>query len=1075
MDHILNDEVFQSTLKAIAKTHKLGLDDVKTEASKYLEELYTAQHPVAKILAVRGFDYIFSRAYNEKIDVDPKGIRKLMQLMRMHSVAFILTHKTYLDTLVLISTLSRFGMPVPYSFGGINMAFPGLKQLGHNAGLIFIRRSFKDNPVYKATLRHYIGTLIDNGDHLTWNIEGTRSRTGKLLHPQMGILKYIIEAEAQSKKSIKYIPVSIGYDLIPDVKEMTEEARGANKDQESLKQGLKYIRKLGGDFGRASIRFGDPVAMSEAHHVMVPQFGEPSAAADRLPYFAFDLVNKMSRITPVSTVSLVCTVLLNDYALTKKEIEFRVEKLMQYVSKKNQDILIDRGATLPVSIQKALNLLQGAQILKKDRAGQKAQYSISSTAYLMATYYANTVAGHFYHAAFVEMALVKIKDDESADRIIRFWEEIMRLRDLFKFEFFYTSKAKFSGEIEAELAMFHPEWHDIMCDPKRSIREILKAQNLFISRALLLSYLEAYKVVCTALHSWDHEEPFSEQAFLDFCMFKGQDLHWQNKITRLGSVSKPFLQNGYRFAKNAGWGLQNEKKNTRGLSMWEHQLDDLMQRLAFLKEIEATKEQNPTPPPSLASAPVESKTQTVTPSQLKDEEGPHIVAYFDLDRTLINDFSAKRFLRTRLLSGKTTAAEYITQFMTALAFSFGSRDFELLTKMAAMGVKGIPEKAFKKLGQAVFDEFLADTLYPESKALVKDHQDRGHQVVIVSAATTYQIAPIAKALGISHVYGTEMQVRNGKFTGRIDEMCWGEGKARAARDFARKHHTDLSKSYFYSDSFDDYPLFKIVGNPVATNPDQRLSQVAFENDWPILRFEKPGQKPIIDGLRTSLAVASIYPSAIKGAFKGLLTLSRRAAADATFASIGDLGTRFAGLDISVRGKHNLTDIRPAVFCFNHQNAADFFIIMKLLRHDFTGIAKKELEKTPIGPIFKALGAIYIDRSDKDKAIEDLKPAVDALKEGISVAIAPEGTRSGNATLGPFKSGAFHLAIQAGVPIVPIVIKNAYQAMSKGSFMLRPTHIEVVVLSPVDTALWKTKNIRQYKEKIRNQFLAELRE
>ena len=204
-----------------------------------------------------------------------------------------------------------------------------------------------------------------------------------------------------------------------------------------------------------------------------------------------------------------------------------------------------------------------------------------------------------------------------------------------------------------------------------------------------------------------------------------------------------------------------------------------------------------------------------------------------------------------------------------------------------------------------------------------------------------------------------------------------------------------------------------------------------------------------------------------------MTLSRQEAANTTFSTIGDLGTRFAGLQISVKGKRNLRDHRPAVFCFNHQSAADFFIIMKLLRNDFTGIAKKELQKTPIGPIFSALGAIFIDRSNKANAIAAMEPAVEALKNGISVAIAPEGTRSGTPELGPFKKGAFHLAMQAGVPIVPIVIKNAYKAISKGSFMLHPTHIEVVVLDPVETAVWKVKHIDRYVEEVRELFVAEL--
>ena len=1075
MEEIINHPKFKQVLKRIAKEQKMDYKEVQKKASKYIKELYAQHQPITKMLAVRGFDYILSRAYQDKIDVDPNGIKKLMKLMRKHSVAFIMTHKTYLDTLVLISTLARYGMPVPYSFGGKNLAFPGLKQIGNSAGLIFIRRSFKDNPIYKASLRHYISTIIDKGDHLTWNIEGTRSRTGKILHPQMGILKYIMDAETQSTKDIKYIPVSIVYDLIPDVKEMTEQAKGTkNKKSENVQEGLNYIRSLGNDFGRAAIRFGDPVAMDETNSAVVPQL-EESTYKDKnnLPRFAFELINQASMITPVTTVSLVCHVLLNDFALTKQEIEFKVNKLMEFIGNKRENILLDRGNPIAVSIQKSLNLLQGARIVQKSRAGQRAQYSLSAQEYLPASYYANMAAGHLYHAAFVEMALVKIKDDTSKNRIVHFWEEIMELRNLFKFEFFYTNKAKFSSEIEEELNRFDKNWRAIISDPKKDVSEILKKQNLYVSRALLLTYLEADKVVCHTLNNWDEDDVLKKGEFLELCMFKGKELHWQSRITRLDSVSKPFLENAFLFAENAKLTPTNRKINFKALEKWMTQLDELTERLAYLKSIEVD--------PSIKVLEQQAKKETLVPESKEDaktrkqiiEEGPHIAAYFDMDRTLINDFSAKKFMTTRLFSGKTTVKEYLTQFMTALAFSVGNRDFEILTKIAALGVKGISEKAFVELGQTVFEDFLATTIYPESRKLIAKHLEKGHKVVIISAATSYQIMPIANELGITDVYATKMELRNGKFTGRVAEMCWGEGKARAARKHAKDHTIDLAKSYFYSDSFEDYPLFKIVGNPIATNPDNALSQVAFENDWPILRFDEPTTKPVINGLRTGLAIASIYPSAFKGALRGLVTMSKQEAANTTFKSIGDLGTKLAGLDISVKGKHNLTDFRPAVFCFNHQSAADFFIVMKLVRNNVTGVAKKELERSPIGPIFSALGAIYIDRSNKEKAIEGMLPAVEALQNGISVAIAPEGTRSGTPELGPFKKGAFHLAMQAGVPIIPIVIKNAYKAMPKGTKALRPTHIEVVALDPVDTSLWKTKNIDKHISDVRQLYLDEL--
>lgn len=1078
MQEIISQSKFQEELKKIAESNNRDFDAVVQEAEACLAELHSEQNPMANMVTLRGFDYMMSKAYEDKIDVDTEQIKWLTKLMRHNSVAFILTHKTYLDTVVLINTLVQYGMPIPYFFGGINLAMPGIKQLGKNSGLIFLRRSFKDDEVYKLCLRSYISHLIEQGDHLTWNIEGTRSRTGKIVYPQMGILKYIMEGERESSQNIKYVPVSIVYDLIPDVKEMTEEGlRSTEKKGETLKAFVNYIQKLGHQYGRAAIRFGEPVDASAHKNAIIPDSEEDSYKdKNTLPRFAFELIHKANRITPVTTISLVCNVLLNNFALTIGEIEFNVIKLMKYIEQRRDDVLLDRGDDISVAVQKALNLLLSSHIINKSKAGRKTQYSLAANAYLSATYYANMSSGHLYHRAFIEMALVKIMQDSSSDRIIHFWEEIMHLRNMFKFEFFYTNKPQFSSEIEAELELFDPNWRAIISDPEGDINTLLKKQELFVSKGMLLIHLEANKVVCHTLRNWDLEDEFIEKEFIDLCLFKGKELHWQSRITRLDSVSKPFLISALRLAKNNRFIPENNKIDDKRLERWMHLLDELTDRLYVLQKLEIKQNIK-----GLEKRKKAKKKDLVPGTDIErfstvhdgGEEGAHIAAFFDLDRTLIDDFSAKKFVQSRVLSGKTSATELLSQFATILLYAIGNRDFEILTRLSAIGIKGIKEKEFSDLGKQVYKKHLEHTIYPESRELIKSHLEKGHRVVIISAATIYQIKPIAKALGIKDVYCTEMEVVKGKFTGKISEMCWGEGKANAARKFSKENDIDLAKSYFYTDSFDDYPLLDIVGNPYATNPDNRLSQIAYENGWPILRFKNAKERPVVDGFRTALAAASIYPSFLKGIGKGLLTMSKQEAANTTFASIGDLGSKLAGLEISVKGKHNLEDHRPAVFCFNHQSSADFFIILKLLRHDITGVAKKELEYSPIGPFFKAFGAIFIDRSNKEKAIKSLAKAADVLKNGTSVAIAPEGTRSGSKTLGKFKKGAFHLAMKAGVPIVPIVIKNAYMAMPKGSSVFKPTHIEVSVLDPVDTSEWKPKHIETYVKEVRDMFQNEL--
>jgi putative phosphoserine phosphatase/1-acylglycerol-3-phosphate O-acyltransferase len=138
------------------------------------------------------------------------------------------------------------------------------------------------------------------------------------------------------------------------------------------------------------------------------------------------------------------------------------------------------------------------------------------------------------------------------------------------------------------------------------------------------------------------------------------------------------------------------------------------------------------------------------------------------------------------------------------------------------------------------------------------------------------------------------------------------------------------------------------------------------------------------------------------------------------------------------------------------------------------VAKEEMRSNPLlGTILDAVGTVFIDRGDHDKAIEALQPAVDSLKQGTSFAIAPEGQRGRGYKLGPFKMGAFHIAMQAGVPIVPIVIANSADSMPKSAVLIRPARIKVKVLPPVSTGDWTTESLHQHVDEIRHAFLEEL--
>jgi len=123
-----------------------------------------------------------------------------------------------------------------------------------------------------------------------------------------------------------------------------------------------------------------------------------------------------------------------------------------------------------------------------------------------------------------------------------------------------------------------------------------------------------------------------------------------------------------------------------------------------------------------------------------------------------------------------------------------------------------------------------------------------------------------------------------------------------------------------------------------------------------------------------------------------------------------------------------------------------------------------------GQFFRLAGVAFIDRSDPAKAREALAPAVQKLRDGTSLVMAPEGTRSATPRLGPFKKGAFHIAMQAQAPMVPVVLRNVGQVMWRGSQVLRPGTIEVCVLPPVDTSDWQRETIADHVAQVRAMFL-----
>jgi putative phosphoserine phosphatase/1-acylglycerol-3-phosphate O-acyltransferase len=455
--------------------------------------------------------------------------------------------------------------------------------------------------------------------------------------------------------------------------------------------------------------------------------------------------------------------------------------------------------------------------------------------------------------------------------------------------------------------------------------------------------------------------------------------------------------------------------------------------------------------------------------------GQRIGAFFDFDGTLIDGYSARVFYEDQVRRFEISRGQLVRSALAGIDMALRGSDVAQLMKVAVGSWAGRREQEVRDLWQRLFSQRIAGMVFPEARELVEAHRRAGHTIVVASSATRYQVEPLADDLEIEHVLCSEVEVIKGYMSGFVaGEVLWGDAKARAVEEFAQAERIDLGRSFAYANGDEDVPFLETAGNSRPVNPQRRLAQVAHERDWPASQFQGRGRPRIADVVRTGAALAGLGAAGGVGATVGLLTGDRRRGANVAAAIGPDLALALAGVRLNVTGEEHLWSQRPAVFIFNHQSSLDVAIIGALVRRDLTGVAKQEAARDPrFAPIGYVADVVYVDRSNSRQARAALEPAVARLKDGTSIAIAPEGTRSPTPRPGYFKKGAFHLAMQAGVPLVPIVIRNAGELMWRRSLVIRPGTVDVRVLEPISTAGWTVKGLGERIEEVRLLFVQTL--
>ncbi|HEU4390805.1 MAG TPA: lysophospholipid acyltransferase family protein [Blastocatellia bacterium] len=186
------------------------------------------------------------------------------------------------------------------------------------------------------------------------------------------------------------------------------------------------------------------------------------------------------------------------------------------------------------------------------------------------------------------------------------------------------------------------------------------------------------------------------------------------------------------------------------------------------------------------------------------------------------------------------------------------------------------------------------------------------------------------------------------------------------------------------------------------------------------------------------------------------------------------GLALVGVKVIVDGIDRLEKSQTYVFTPNHQSLIEVPLLITFLRHNVAYLAKKELFKYPIfGFGLKVIGAVPVDRGNQTSAVESARRATKKLREGKSYVVYPEGTRSPDGKLQQFKKGAFRMAVEAGVPVVPITISGSTAIMPKGELRVSPATVRMTIHDPIPTSGKTLENVDDLLEATRERILSEL--
>lgn len=625
----LQDFIYATAVKRLSASGTLKLNSQSTEANdstgiltrfglqgstedskddyqkKLSKEVFKVQSEVYKLLQglsanisnqpfINVFGYVVNgllrRMYNQGIHIQSAEVERLRRLSaecvkKNIPILFLPCHKSHIDYIVISFLFHKLGIMLPHVAAGDNLNLPFAGDIMKKCGAFFLRRSFGDDPLYQAVFKEYIETLLKNGYNIEVFIEGTRSRTGKLLTPKFGMLKIVLDSLLGGRiKDVVIVPMSIDYDRVVETETYVSELLGTPKKKESLFGLLNNANLLSLKLGRIDLRFAKEFYLSEwvqdqiqhrstGDGMFCPSF-DPVHRNTLLQSLGYKVLSDINSVSVIMPTALVGTVLLTlrGRGVGREELIRRVLWLKKEIESKKRSVA-EFNAPAAVIVDRAVVSLASLIALRNDLL--EPVYYVQKRFEL--SLYRNQVMHLFIHEALLCAAMYcTIKRGQTHRRITKgaLLRDVTFLSRLLKSEFIFRPGSIENNLSDAVRTLNEKGVVDVhyesdgdyfikLSDKERGIGR----ENFDFYCFLIWPFIETYWLAAASLFCivpTPISGGLTDSALMKRTQQFAKTLYYQGDLGYFESINKETLRNAYK--RYEGMGLLRSKVITNEAS-----------------------------------------------------------------------------------------------------------------------------------------------------------------------------------------------------------------------------------------------------------------------------------------------------------------------------------------------------------------------------------------------------------------------------------------------------------------------------------------------------------------------------